>query len=180
MTDRKKSSELREKINKMHEENEYQSLMDQRSRARSLNVGTAFGGIIEVSMRNEFNHMWTVLQPVEAVEFIEQLAAGCGIEIAMRPKQNFTSWRGWEIGESDNVYMKGSAPWSLEGQDRQRAIESASAFAEGQFLLEKQKLEHDRLLAIEMQKVEKERSKIYPESENSPEETQEETNGGEE
>jgi hypothetical protein len=122
---RKKSSEMREKIHSIHEENEFKSIMDNRNRSRSITVGTAFGGTIEIVMRNEFHVLYTLLQPVEAVEIMEQIAAGCGIEIAMRPKQNFTSWRGWSIDDNNpDCYMKGSAPWQLEGQEFSKKLQA--------------------------------------------------------
>jgi hypothetical protein len=60
------------------------------------------------------------MQPTEVVELIEQLAAGIGVEIAMRPKENFASWRGWEevlkqrVG-FHKVQWKGAAAWQLDG-----------------------------------------------------------------
>lgn len=139
---RKKSSETREKIHSMHEENEYKSLLDTRSRARSITVGTAFGGIVEIVMRNEFSTMYSILQPVEAVEIMEQIAAGCGIEIAMRPKQNFTSWREWSMdNDNSNCYMKGSAPWQLEGQEFGKKLQAVRE--DMQLELEKAKIEFE-------------------------------------
>ena len=93
---RKKIEELREQIELECVVNELDSLKDSRHRSRNLTVGTCFGGVVNVAMNNEHYHMYCQLQPTEAVEIIEQLAAGVGVEIAMRPKQNFASWRGWE------------------------------------------------------------------------------------
>lgn len=141
----KKSSELREKIHAMHEENEYKSILDNRSRARSVTVGTAFGGTIEIIMRNEFSVMYGILQPVEAVELMEQIAAGCGIEVAMRPKQNFTSWRGWSIdSENSNDYVKGSSPYQIESQEFNRKIQA---------------LHEDMRLEIELARIQVEKEK---------------------
>jgi len=113
---KKEQSEMRKKINAMHEENEYYNLIDNtRNRARSILVGNGYGGMIEITLRNEHYTLFAIMQPVEAVEIIEQLAAGCGIEIAMRPKQNFTSWRAWHEEGYLNPQMKGTAPYQLEG-----------------------------------------------------------------
>lgn len=127
MTTRKpKESKLRKRINEMYEENELANLEANKYRARSFTVGTAFGGIIEVSMRGDYNHMWCILQPVEAVEFIEQLAAAAGLQVALRPKQDFSSWRGWNV-DTDNKYWVGSAHWQLGDDDPARkAIGSAN------------------------------------------------------
>ena len=110
---------MKEKIRAFHEENELHNMMDNtRNRARSITIGTAYGGVIEISLRNEFNNMWTVMQPVEVIEFIESAAAAVGVEIAMRPKQNFTSWRGWNYeGEQPAFFAKGSPYPTLEDSE---------------------------------------------------------------
>ena len=115
---KEKPSEMRQKIHDLCEENEYYSLKQNRNRARSITVGTAFGGVVEVNMRSDAGSVYAQMQPTEAIELIEQLAAGVGIEIAMRPKQNFASWRGWEevIGNNvpmDRIAWKGAAAWQL-------------------------------------------------------------------
>ena len=120
MTTRKpKESKLRKKINEIYEENELANLEANKYRARSFTVGTAFGGILEVSMRGDYNHMWCLLQPVEAVEFIEQLAAAAGLQVAIRPKQDFASWRGWNV-DTEDKYWVGSAHWQLGKDDPAR------------------------------------------------------------
>jgi len=113
-------SSTRKRINQLYEENEYDSVNSLRHRARSITCGTAFGGVVEISMRTENNFMYAQMQPTECIEFIEQLAAGVGVEIAMRPKIDFSSWRGWEevidqrIG-FDKIAWKGAAAWQLNG-----------------------------------------------------------------
>jgi hypothetical protein len=106
-------SKIREKINQIYEENEYANLVQNKNRSRSITVGTAFGGSVEVSMRGDYHQLWAALQPVEVVELIEQLASGVGLQVAMRPKQDFAAWRGWNVDE-DNRYWAGSAPWQIE------------------------------------------------------------------
>ena len=69
-------SELRERIELLCAENEYLSMKQNRNRARSITVGTAFGGIVEVGMRSDAASVYAQLQPTEGVELIEQLAAG--------------------------------------------------------------------------------------------------------
>lgn len=114
----KKVSEMREKINELCEENEYLSISQNRNRARSISVGTAFGGVVEINMRSDIASVFAQMQPTEAIELMEQIAAGVGIEIAYRPKNNFASWRGWEevIGQKvalDSIAWKGAAAWQL-------------------------------------------------------------------
>jgi len=114
------TSELRKLIQEAYEQNELDSVVSSRHRARSITVGTAFGGVCEVTLRSETNFLYAQMQPTEVVELIEQLAAGIGVEIAMRPKQNFASWRGWEevidqrIGW-DKIAWKGAAVWQIGG-----------------------------------------------------------------
>lgn len=112
---------MRQKINELCEENEYLSIQQNRNRARSVTVGTSFGGIVEIILRSDLATVYAQMQPVEVVELIEQLASGCGLNIIMKPKQDFASWRGWEevIGQRigfDQVSWKGTAAWQLNGE----------------------------------------------------------------
>jgi hypothetical protein len=113
MAPKKKESKIREKINQIYEENELANLMANKNRARSITVGTAFGGAVEISMRGDYHDLWAVIQPVEAVELIEQLASGIGLQIAMRPRQDFATWRGWNVDAQDR-YWAGAAEWQIE------------------------------------------------------------------
>ena len=115
----KKISKTRQKIHDVYEENEYAALKQNQSRARSLAVGTTTGGIIEVSMRSDFSTLWYSLHPVEAVEIIEQLAAAAGLQVAMRPKQDFTSWRSWDTTIPGCAHWLGAAPWQLSDDQRE-------------------------------------------------------------
>ena len=131
MTKNKKEiSPTRKKIHEFYEEQEYLSIQQNTNRARSVTVGTAFGGIVELMMRSDYATVWAQMQPVEAIELMEQIAAGCGVEIAMRPKQNFSSWRGWQevINQEvrvESIEWKGTAPYQLRQQDEtNKLIES--------------------------------------------------------
>lgn len=110
---KKTESEIRKKILELYEENELANLESNRNRARSVTVGTAFGGAVELSMRGDYANLWVIMQPVEVVELIEQLAAGVGLQVAMRPRQDFASWRGWNV-EADARYWAGSGQWQIE------------------------------------------------------------------
>ena len=114
----KKISKTRQKIHDLYEENELANLQQSQTRARSFTVGTTTGGIIEVGMRGDFSNLWYLLQPVEAVEIINQLAAAAGLEVAMRPRQDFATWRGWDTSLPPSVHWMGAAPWQLSDEQR--------------------------------------------------------------
>ncbi len=142
MKKEQKVSKMRQKIHELCEEGEYLSIAQNKNRARSITVGTAFGGVVEINMRSDVASVYAQMQPTESIELIEQLAAGCGVEIAMRPKQNFASWRGWEevLGHKINiedVSWKGAAAWQISSESRKKMIESAKE--EEQSQLEKPK-----------------------------------------
>jgi hypothetical protein len=116
---KKNLSETRQKIHEIYEQNEYADLKNNQCRARSFSVGTTTGGIIEVSMRADVASLWYLLHPVEAVEMIEQLAAAAGLQVALRPKQDFTSWRSWDPTLPGCAHWLGAAPWQMSDGDRE-------------------------------------------------------------
>ena len=70
------------------------------TRSRSVTVGTAFGGITEISMRGDGElYLWCLLQPVEVTELIHQLASSVGCHINLQPRQDFASWREWRTDQ---------------------------------------------------------------------------------
>jgi hypothetical protein len=78
------------------------------NRSRSITVGTAFGGVTEVSMRRmDGVSIWTILQPVEVVELIHQLAANIGCHIHVQPRKDFASWRDWKYTEAELSHFSG-------------------------------------------------------------------------
>lgn len=119
----KKVSKTRQEIHSIYEENELASLKQGQTRARSFSIGATTGGIIEVSMRGDFANLWYLLQPVEAIEIIGQLAAAAGVEIAMRPRQDFASWRSWDTSLPNSIHWIGTAPWQITEEDRQLLAE---------------------------------------------------------
>lgn len=116
---KKKVSATRQKIQEIYEQNEYTDLKNNQSRARSFSVGTTTGGIIEVSMRADIGNLWYLLHPVEAVEMIEQLAAAAGLQVALRPKQDFTTWRSWDTTIPGCIHWIGTAPWQMSDEQRE-------------------------------------------------------------
>jgi len=120
----KKLSKTRQEINRQYEENELADLKQRQTRARSVSVGNAGGGVIEINMRGDFANLWFQMNPTEAVEFIGQLASSCGVEIAMRPRNDFASWRGWDTSLPPTVHWLGTAPWQLTEEERALLAES--------------------------------------------------------
>jgi hypothetical protein len=83
-------------------------------RARSVTVGTAFGGTTEVSMRgNGDKFLYSIMQPVEVIELIHQLAANIGCHIAVKPRDDFGSWREWRVPECRKEALAMDTPLSL-------------------------------------------------------------------
>jgi hypothetical protein len=81
------------------------------TRARSVMVGTAFGGSTEISMRlNNGVSVWAILQPVETIELIHQLAANVGCHINIQPRKDFSSWRGWINNDGSGYPEFGNHP----------------------------------------------------------------------
>ena len=119
----RKKSDYNQKMRELNEENSYHSSLQNRTRARSFTVGSGGNGIIEVAMRGDFGSLWMPLQPVEIAEYVEQLAAAAGLEIAMRPKQNFAAWRPWETPETEaSKYHKGLPDWELVHQTKAKIL----------------------------------------------------------
>jgi len=113
-----KPSKIRQQINEIYEQNELAGLKQTQTRGRSLTIGTAGGGVIELCIRGDFSSLWYQLTPTEAVELMGQLAASSGVEIVMRPRQDFASWRSWEAGLPASVQWMGAAPWQLSDEER--------------------------------------------------------------
>ena len=83
-----------------------------RNRARSITVGTAFGGTTEIMMRSDGGrHVWCVMQPVEVMELIHQLSANIGCHIHIKPRQDFGSWRDWKLTEEEKLHYNGHPPF---------------------------------------------------------------------
>ena len=122
----KKVSKTRQKIHQLYEENELASVKATQTRARAISVGTAGGGILEINMRGDVANLWYQMQPTEAVELIGQIAAAVGVEIAMRPRQDFSSWRSWDTSLPSSIAWIGAAPWQLTPEQRAELEEAKS------------------------------------------------------
>ena len=101
----KKIREIEAKISVENVEGSY-------SRARSIMVGTAFGGTSEIMMRGDGGrHLWCLMQPVEVIEFIHQLAANVGCHVQLNPRKDFSSWRDWRVSDAEKKHLNGHAPF---------------------------------------------------------------------
>ena len=70
-----KKQEAKRKWQEIQNRQEVESFESNLNRSRSITVGTSFGGTTEVSMRGDGGRfLWCVMQPVEVVELIHQLA----------------------------------------------------------------------------------------------------------
>lgn len=85
--------------------------LEARSRARSVTVGTAFGGVTELTMRRGDNTFtYAIMQPVETIELIHQLAANVGCHMQLVPRKDFASWRDWKLTEAELAHYRGVQP----------------------------------------------------------------------
>ena len=94
-------------------ENAIRAMKSGKNRARAVTVGTAFGGVTEISMRGDGpdTYLWCTLQPVEVTELIHQLAGNIGCHIYIQPRKDFASWREWkEPSEQQLLHLNGWPP----------------------------------------------------------------------
>jgi hypothetical protein len=104
--------QLAKKRQELIQRQELESFESNLSRARSVTVGTAFGGTTEIMMRGDGGrHMWCIMQPVEVTELIHQLAANIGCHIAVKPRDDFASWREWRVSEAEKKHLNEHAPF---------------------------------------------------------------------
>ena len=93
---------------KMREAHFANMLSENTVRARSVMVGTAFGGTSEICMRRADGTVtFALLQPVEVVELIHQMAASIGCHIHIQPRKDFSSWRAWKHSEEELAHFRG-------------------------------------------------------------------------
>lgn len=84
------------------------NLAEMTCRARSVVVGTAFGGCSEVSMRRPDGTVtFAILQPVEMVELINQMAANIGCHVLLQPREDFATWRQWKHTPQELAHFRG-------------------------------------------------------------------------
>lgn len=113
---KKRLEEIKEEKELLMAEFDLKSIKSNTSRARSVTVGTAFGGVTEVSMRGDAGDiLWCLLQPVEVTELIHQLAGNIGCHINIQPRKDFASWRQWkEPSPEEQLHLQGHPPHPSE------------------------------------------------------------------
>jgi hypothetical protein len=108
---KKRLAELEEEKKIYLAEQDLRNLKSNSSRARAVTVGTAFGGVTEISLRGEAgDFLWCLLQPVEVTELIHQLAGNIGCHIAIQPRNDFASWRAWKTDDAGMPLLSSHAP----------------------------------------------------------------------
>lgn len=100
------------KLSEIQAQQDIQNFQSSLNRARSVTVGTCFGGTTELMLRgNDGSVLWTPMQPVEVIELIHQLAANVGCHIALKPRDDFGSWREWRVSEAEKQHLNGFPPF---------------------------------------------------------------------
>jgi hypothetical protein len=127
----KKDIDVAKELERRNKLRQLEALEANENRAQSLTVGTAGGGTVEITMRTHSGRfMWNTYQPVEVVEFINQLAAGIGCHIHILPRQDFASWRNWKVSPEELAHIRGIQPFQGVGHVPFPKMED-TAFAEG-------------------------------------------------
>ena len=111
---------LKEKIELKKLEFEMGEIHAFQTRGRSISVGAGTGGVIEISIRTDDTTVWMQLQPTEAVELINTLAAQCGLDVATRPKEDYATWRCWDPHVLADTSQTGLGAWQLSDGARER------------------------------------------------------------
>jgi hypothetical protein len=107
-----KPEQFRKRLAELQDKQELANRIGDLSRARSVTVGTAFGGTTELSMRSsDGTHVWCLMQPVEVIELIHQLSANVGCHIHLQARDDFSSWREWRVSEAEKKHLNGHAPF---------------------------------------------------------------------
>lgn len=100
--------EMQAKLDAIHAQQQIKCHEEALNRARSVTVGTAFGGSTELTMRGMGSTFtYAILQPVEVVELIHQLAANIGCHLNLQPRGDFASWRDWNHTEDELNHFRG-------------------------------------------------------------------------
>lgn len=104
--------ETQRKLAEIQAQQDIQNFSSSLNRARSVTVGTCFGGTTELMMRgNDGSVLWCPMQPVEVIELIHQLAANVGCHIALKPRDDFSSWREWRVSQAEKKHLNGHPPF---------------------------------------------------------------------
>jgi hypothetical protein len=147
-----KKAEFQKRVKDFEAEFDLRNRENELNRARSITVGTALGGSTEIMMRGNSGFMWLILQPVEVVELINQMAAGIGCHIAIKPRKDFASWRGWELDAPWNVSGNGWPPFADEITPHAHRAAKPPSLEEQPGLLKPELRSKENVMAIEKPK----------------------------
>jgi|TARA_B100001939_G_scaffold244119_1_gene211527 hypothetical protein len=129
---RKLDKEHNEKLRSITMEREISQKEDMNRRARSCTIGSAGGGVMELCLRTEhYGTIWYQFNPVEAVEMMGQLAAAAGVEMAVRPRKDFASWRPWDSPLPASAHWMGTGSYQLSEEDQMNLFEKKTQELEG-------------------------------------------------
>lgn len=104
--------ELERRLEILQTRRNIQHELEMHQRGRSVSVGTAFGGTCELSIRrNNGEAVFVLLQPSEMIELINQMAASVGCHIAIKPREDFASWRAWKDTYENSGNRRISTNW---------------------------------------------------------------------
>ena len=102
------TKEAKTKTKAIQNQLDVQNFKSNLSRSRSISVGTCFGGTTEIIMRGDGGEiLWCLMQPVEVIELIHQLAANVGCHIHIQPRRDFASWRNWKYTDEELAHYRG-------------------------------------------------------------------------
>lgn len=103
-------------IRDFHEKQEAAGFSATLNRACSITVGTCFNSLTEIVMRgNDGKVLWCPMFQHETLELIHQLAASVGCHVALKPRQDFGSWRTWK--EDDTPLLGGDgSEWAFRSK----------------------------------------------------------------
>ena len=102
----------KQKLKHIQQQQDEANFASSLNRARSVTVGTCFGGTTEIMMRrNDGTVLWCPMQPVEVIELIHQLAANVGCHLHLQPRKDFSSWRDWRVTEEEKNHLNGHPPF---------------------------------------------------------------------
>ena len=133
-----KKQDALKKIKEIENQQSVENFESNINRARSITIGTAFGGTTEISMRgNGDRFLYSILQPVEVLELIHQLSANIGCHIAVKPRDDFGSWREWRVSEAEKQHLQGQPPFVNDMAVFQRLGASGFDQAQAEATIEK-------------------------------------------
>lgn len=96
--------ELKKRIRQIDIERVAQSAEAEVDRARSFYVGKN-ANAVELCLRGDGRRfLWYIMNEKEVIETIHALAASIGCHIALKPREDFGSFRDWQLTEKERLF----------------------------------------------------------------------------